>query len=347
MGVITYKCPQCGAPLEFNSDRQLWQCEFCQTEVEEKDVKVSFTESREERKAYDEEFNEGTVVYTCPSCGANIIADKTTAATFCVFCNNSTIIPGQLSGNYRPAKVIPFKKSRDDAVKTFVDICRKRPLLPKDFYSQRQIEKIRGIYIPFWLFECGVEGDMSASARKINTWSDSKYIYTKTSHFSVYRKCRMKFENIPADGSSKMDDSMMDAIEPYDFNESIDFSMTYLSGYLAEKYDLSAEDVFQRVYNRVSQSVAYQLRNTIKGYSSVSENNRNLNFLNVDNQYVLLPVWLLISKYKEKQYIFAMNGQTGKLVGKLPISVKKALLWFGGVSAGLFLILCLLGALFI
>ncbi|HOQ75776.1 MAG TPA: hypothetical protein PK369_04295 [Thermoclostridium sp.] len=362
MSVMVYKCPQCGASLTFNADVQRWDCKFClgsfdiatleKRRAEEAEKEKEFAEQAEpeaevetgqEEIKVDEEFNRNARAYRCPDCGAEIVTDATTAATFCVFCHNPTIIPARLSGEYRPSRVIPFKISKEAAQKAFINWCRKKPLVPSGFKSKPQMEKITGMYLPFWLHDCSVSGTLRANAQKIRKWRSGKYEYTETSYFEIFREGDMRFTGVPADGSSKMDDNMMDLLEPYDYSQMVDFSMSYLSGYLAEKYDVDKETVWPRIKDRVAEDTVTQLMLTARGYDAIQVTHKEVRIKNKLVHYTLLPVWMLIYKHKDKKYLFAMNGQTGKVVGNLPISIGRVIAWFSGIAAAVFTALFLIG----
>lgn len=292
-----------------------------------------------------DEFNKNARSYSCPTCGAEIVTDDTTAATFCMFCHNPTIIAGRLSGNFKPSQLIPFKITKDRAVESFLKWCKK-PLVPKDFKSSAQLEKITGMYIPFWLFDCAVEQTLNARATRVHSWRSGDMQYTETSHFAITREADMEFVGVPADGSSKLDDRLMDLLEPYDYKEITDFSMSYLSGYFAEKYDEDHQQVFPRVKAKIDAYGERLLRETIESYTTVSVTNKNTFYRRADARYTLLPLFMLTYQYKGKGYLFAMNGQTGKVVGKLPLSMPKALAWFGAIASAVFVIM-FIGGMFL
>ena len=350
MDVLTYQCPQCGAPLTFHEDTQRWDCAFCMGSFDVETLKKLEQEKQKNQDNPEPETPQQDAAsmteYTCPQCGAHIVTEETTAATFCVFCQNPTIFPEKLQGAFQPAKVIPFVKTKEDAQKAFQKLCSKKPLLPKDFYAPDRIEKITGVYVPFWLFDCDSSGAMTASATRVHTWSDRKYRYTKTDYYRIERAGILNFGKIPADGSKKMDNALMDSIEPYDMSKMIDFTPAYLAGFLAERYDEDHEAVYPRIKTRVEESLENALRNTIDGYTGVMIQDRQFHICDQGHRNVLFPVWMLMSKYKGKDYLFAMNGQTGKIVGDLPISKGRAAAWFAGITAAASLLLFLGGLLF-
>lgn len=350
MAVVTYKCPNCGGPLEFKADSQNWKCEFCLSDFKDEEIKALVNDEilkddslEQHTIEEDAEFTEKARVYSCTSCGAEIVTDDTTAATFCYYCHNPAIIPKQLSGEYRPAKVIPFKINKEAARDMFIKWCKKKPLLSRQFISSSQLELLSGIYIPFWLFDCDTRGRINAEGRTVRTWVTGNKRYTETKYYDVTRAATACFNGVPADGSKKADDRLMETLEPYDYSQMVDFSMSYLSGYMAEKYDVDKKDVFGRISQRVNEYTSTLLRNTIQGYSSVTVRNSDIDIHKSEATYVLLPVWIFTYNYRGKTYIFALNGQTGKIAGSLPLSKARAAAWFGAISGIVFGILSIGG----
>lgn len=358
MGVVVYKCINCGGPLAFKAESQNWTCDYCLSEFTEQEVRKFINEEEtkmeeslsetalQQKKEQDQEYHDKATGYSCSSCGAEIVTDDVTAATFCYYCHNPTIIPRRLEGEYRPEKVIPFKIDKERAQKLFIEWCRKKPLLSKWFISASQLEKLSGIYVPFWLFDYDTMGEIDAEATKVRTYTSGDTRYTETKFYHVKREGQANFRKVPADGSKKMDDELMHVLEPYHYGDLKDFSMSYLSGFFAEKYDMNQNDVYPRVSELIKKHTTTLLRDSITGYSSVSVKNARINFKRVQATYVLLPVWIFTYQYNGKTYMFAMNGQTGKIAGNLPISIGRAVSYFAGVSAAVFASL-LLGGLFL
>lgn len=342
--VIEYKCPCCNAGLRFAGENQQLTCEFCDNTFELDAVKAynltleapaqeQVQWEQEDTKTWSETEQENIRSYQCPSCGGEILTDDNTAATFCPYCDNPTIVPNQVSGGLKPDGVIPFKTTKEDAKAAFLKSCKGRPLLPKFFSSDARVEKISGMYVPFWLYDCEARYDGSFKATRIRTWSDSRYNYTKTDHYLLERGADAIFSRIPMDGSRKMDDAYMESIEPYDYNAITEFDMAYLTGYLAESYDIPATDGEERIRQRVEESMKDLIAPSTAGYNTVIPTSRNLKVSHSKASYILMPVWMLNTRYNGKIYTFAMNGQTGKVSGTYPVSRAKALGWFFGVAA--------------
>lgn len=310
-----FKCPNCGGALNFDSDKQKLYCPHCEGTF---DVD-SFDEGKD-IKIENEIWNDDNtiVTYTCKSCGGVIMADKDTVATSCPYCLNPLVISDNVSNQLKPKRIIPFKYSKDDAKKCYLNHLKGKRLLPSQFLSEAVIDEIKGIYVPYWIFDGTAHGQMWFNATKVRTWSDNKFIYTETSNYKLYRSCRMNFKNVPVDASSKIDDLLTQSIEPFDVNEQKDFNTNYLAGFLADKYDVEAEESKKIAENRMDNSIKSALMSMGVGYSSCIPTLSNTHINDGNQTYVMYPVWLLNVKWKDNLYTFAMNGQTGKFVGNLP-----------------------------
>ena len=322
------KCPCCGGAVEFNTGAQRLKCPFCDTEF---DITAMPQETANEAEAVNwngqgSQWGAGEAdrinVYFCNSCGGEIVADATTGATSCPYCGNQVVMKGQFSGALRPDIVIPFKLDKKAAKAALKKHISTKKFVPKAFLSDNRLEEIKGVYVPHWLFTCDATGDATYKAEKIRKWSDANYDYTETSYFDVYRSGNMGFDNIPVDGSTKMPDDLMESVEPFDISQAVDFNTAYLAGYLADKYDVSAEECMPRANERIKQSIDDAFKETVKGYDSVQSQNVNMNVVNGLYKYALYPVWILNTSWNGNKYTFAMNGQTGKFVGNIPTDKK-------------------------
>ena len=230
-----YKCPCCGGAIAFDSTLQKMKCPYCDTEFEMDALKGYDAELRGEQSdkmewetAAGREWQEGEASdlrsYVCKSCGGEIVGDANTAATSCPFCGNPVVMMGQFSGALRPDFVIPFKLDKNAAKAGLQKHLTGKRLLPKIFKDQNHIDEIKGVYVPFWLFDTDADARVRYRTTKLRCWSDSEYNYTETSHFLVHRGGSVGFEHVPVDGSSRMADDLMESIEPYDFSDAVWFS---------------------------------------------------------------------------------------------------------------------------
>ena len=346
-----FKCPCCDGAIEFDSSLQKMKCPYCSSEFEIADLQA-YAEATggqmEDNMQWDTAAGtqwqpgetEGMRIYTCNSCGGEIVADENTGASECPFCGNPVVMTGTFAGNLKPDLVIPFKLDKKAAIAALNKHYGGKKLLPKVFKDQNRIKEVKGLYVPVWLFGADAQGFVQYKASRVRTWSDSRYNYTETSYFNVIRAGGLGFENVPVDGSSKMEDTLMESIEPYNMQEAVDFQTAYLAGYLADKYDVDAENSINRANERIRRSTEEAFASTVHGYTSVVPLSTNINLQNGTAKYALMPVWILNTQWNGKKYTFAMNGQTGKLAGDLPMD--KGLFWkwllgvAGAVSALVF-----------
>ena len=338
-----YKCPCCGGAITFDSTAQKMKCPYCDTEFEMETLKNYDRELRNEQSddmqwesaagsEWQQGETEGLRSYVCKSCGGEIVGDANTAATSCPFCGNPVVMMGQLSGSLKPDYVIPFKLDKKAAKAALQKHYSGKRLLPKVFKDQNHIDEVKGIYVPFWLFDADAEANIRYRATRVRAWSDSNYNYTETSFFSVARGGSIGFEKVPVDGSAKIADDLMESIEPFDFSEAVDFQTAYLAGYLADKYDVDAEQSIGRANERIKQSTADAFAATVHGYTTVMPESVSVRLQNGQAKYALYPVWLLNTTWNGQKYTFAMNGQTGKLVGDLPLDKSAYKKWLFGLT---------------
>jgi len=336
MEVKEYKCPNCNGVVKFDIQSQNMKCPYCDTEFEiaaleeyqketaapEKDQFEWDEENAPKSWDNEDELNDLTQG-SCPSCGAELLGDKNTAAMVCPNCGNSQIMLKRLTGLLKPDYIIPFKLEKKDAVEALKKFYKGKRLLPNSFKDENRINSIQGVYLPFWLFDAKASGNIRYKATKVKHWFDANFNYTKTDYYSIVRDGSLVFEKVPVDGSEKMDDDYMDAIEPYDYSQISNFETAFLSGHIAEKYDVSAEQSKERAGRRIKASLENEFAKSVTGYATVFKERSVVDVEGGKVSYGLFPVWILNTKYKNKDYIFLMNGQTGRLVGKLPAESKK------------------------
>ena len=329
--IIHYECPDCGADMFFDSDSGRLSCESCGR----KDNIDHFP-----KEFISNVFTEGEAVeYHCKNCGAVIVTDADTTATTCSFCGAGVVLGDRLSGNMAPSKVIPFTISKEKAMQAFKTWCKNGLLTPKGFMTADRVKSITGIYVPFWLYDLNSKAYVDALATKVRSYTQGDYIYTETKYYDVHRSVDLNYIKVPADASEKMNDQLMDKLEPYDYSQLKDFNTPYLAGYIAEKYNYDDKQLFSRIKSRIENYVDSYIRSTITGYSSTTYKHKHIDVKQKHAYYALFPVWMVCYDYNRSEHIFAMNGQTGKIVGKPPISSGKVAAWFTGIAGGTFILL--------
>lgn len=369
--VTNYQCPACTGPLHYSAKSGKLECDYCGSSFDVAEIEALYARKEAEAAAAKQAADakaeaaqaakaeaaeaaaasggwdtsdlsrdwgaeaDGLRVYSCPSCGAELICDQSTAATACPYCGNPAIVPGQFSGALRPDSILPFRLSKDDAVQALRAHYKGKPFLPRSFTSANHIEQIQGVYVPFWLFDGGAEGAASYRASNTNVFETGDYEITETRHYHVVRAGSLAFEKIPVDASSKMPDDHMDSIEPFDYAQLRPFSTAYLPGYLADKYDVTIDDSRDRADTRCRETLAQALRDTVTGYGACVTEREDIALRRGKVHYALLPVWMLSTKWRGQDFLFAMNGQTGKLVGDLPTDRGRFWGMFAAIAAPL------------
>lgn len=344
--VADNKCPHCGANIKFSPTTQKWDCEYCGSsftleEYNKESKKDTKKENATEKKTTSKDKNDGEYVeYTCQNCGAQIITEPTTSATHCVYCGNTTLINSRLEGEFKPDKIIPFKTTKQDAIDSYKGIVKKAWFAPDEFSNEQNIEKITGVYVPFWLFDSKSYGKMDALASVIHSHRRGDYIIKNIDEYMCKREGSQDFIDVPADGSSKFADDIMEGIEPYNAVDYTQFDKAYLSGFVAEKYDQESSKVHDRAMERIQSTFTQNLKNTIrKGITNIVSS--DIKQAEGEVEYALLPVWMLNVKFNNQYYTFAMNGQTKKCIGNIPIDKKKAIrktvtsILIGGLIVGI------------
>ena len=361
MALKEYKCLNCDGAINFDTASQQMSCPYCGStfEVEAlqdydkaaaEDDNTEIDWGSHEDKAWEEGEEEGMRIYSCNTCAGEIIADQSTAATSCPFCTNPVVMKGQLSGLLKPDCIVPFKLDKNAAKAALAAHLTGKKLLPRCFKSTKRLEDIKGIYVPFWLFDAEINANMRYRATKVRMWSDSRFHYTETRHFDIRRQGDMAFDEVPVDASAKIAADLMESIEPFDTKTAVDFKTAYLAGYLADKFDFSSDQSKQRANMRVKQSAADAFAGTVQGYATVIPQYQGVYLKKSSVKYALLPVWLMTTTWRGKTFMFAMNGQTGKFVGDLPTDWSIFWRWFAilsvGISALLIVIMLLTGVQF-
>lgn len=380
MATLDYKCPNCGGPLKFDPQSQKFTCEYCYSSFSDSQVQQMYAQ-REQQQTRDEREVERAaqqkaqaqqrgedygddypVSYSCPSCGAEIITTASTAATHCVYCQNPIVLGGRLSGEFKPDTVIPFAIDKKKAIEVFMKMCKKRRFLPKGFTSSKQFEKMQGVYFPYWYVDEQMRSSVVATGKKERSWTSGNRRYTETSTYRLYRTGDIMIQNVAEnalkitdENSAKSDISvprktkqeMLSCVHPFDLTKQKPFAMSYLSGFQAEKRDIEQQELTNVIAQRMDEYAKTLLKNTMNGYSGISVENYNDQTFKQDWRYTLLPVWIVTYKFNGEILPFAINGQTGKTYGKLPIAIGKVIGIAAIIAVVVFIIATLGGMLFL
>lgn len=365
--VHVIKCKNCGATADFDIKKQLVVCHYCDStytlaEYNEIEDKIDVEQESDEEEVLIQKFNydinlfkrsihaskvvedeDKMDLYSCTSCGAEIIATKVSGTAKCPYCYNNLIFVKQFTGELKPDLIIPFKLEKEDAIKAYNKHLDSRKLfLPKVFKKQNHIDEIQGVYVPYWLFDAKFDFDYAYKCKKVEKWQKGPFDFVKNSKYDAYRDGTIAYINVPRDGSKRMDDLLMDSIEPFDISDSQNFSTYYIAGHPAERYDVPFEDCINDAIKRMEQTTYDELNETLKGYEEKKPTKEELTLTEGKVKYALYPVWCLNTTYRKKKYSFIMNGQTGVMSSdKLPVDILKVLLYELAAVAIVFILVSL------
>lgn len=360
MATISIKCPNCGGGLQFDPAAQDYQCEYCLSHFTQEELERIAPEAKPEPDSGSESESqhpgvgesrpgaegEGAgLIYTCPSCGAEIVTDETTAASFCFYCHNPVILQGRLQGSYHPDYVIPFAIDKEKAIEIFLGWLKQKRYAPSDFASQEQIEKITGVYFPYWLYSCQVDGKLAGEGTRSRTWQTGNIRYTEIQKYDVSRSGAIDIDHVTRNALKKADKKLVEGVMPYDTKAMKRFSMGFLSGFFAEKRDMERQELALEVEQEVREFAADNLRSSVGSYTSLNIRQQETQVKNPRWEYALLPVWTLTYKDQKtgKIYYFACNGQSGKVSGQLPVDPKKLWILFAQIFVPLLAVLLTAG----
>lgn len=319
---MIFKCQNCGGNVVYSPERHKMFCPYCESE-ESQEVKTS----------------DGGEIRICPDCGGEIPLKEHTSATQCPYCNNFLILDERMAGEYLPKVVIPFQLGKDTCKNSLREKFRKNVFIPTDFLSEARLDSLEGDYVPFWLYDYDINVDYQAEGTKVRSWTSGNMSYTETSYYDVRRNLDIAFQDIPVDASVQMPDDVMDLMEPYDYKQMIPFDPKYLSGFRAERYNMSAVQAENRAKHKMTEDTNVLVKAQVSGYSSVRTQRNDVRIQNAKQTFGLLPVWRYLYRYAGREYPFYVNGQTGKIVGIPPVSGKKVLAYAGTLWACLMMIL--------
>lgn len=332
MATVIYKCKNCGGPVKYSATLGKFNCEYCNTVYSEDEVKALTLLSEREDVVVDA-VNGDYVEYHCPSCGANIVTDETTVATNCYYCNNPIVMSGKLESSQMPTKVIPFRVDKKKALESFESWIKTKKFVPKSFFNDKQeIEEINGVYFPYWLYNTNVLVDIDREGSRTYTRTEGDYRVTYRKDFRIVRKGDIDVKNLPKLALAKSNKVLVESVYPFDFNNAINFDSSYLSGFVAEKKDIEKEALMNSIEDDVYKYSTKVVRDSMTG-ESVNVVNNDFTIGQGSFEYAMLPVWAISYNDRDsnKHFFFSVNGQTGKVVGKLPIDNAK--LYLSGLMA--------------
>ena len=369
MSVYSYKCPNCAGSLIYKPEKAKLTCEYCKSTFTKEEIdlylknnpdKIEKTveevnheqlyESLESKKNHEnksEDINSEIIHgYICNNCGAEVVTDGTTLTTFCYYCHSPVVITERAIDKFRPDYLIPFKISEKQAKENFLKWAKSKRYVPKSFYSSSQLEKITGVYLPYWSVNVDYDIDIKGKGYNDETHVSGDYVIKTTNEFNIDTTGSLKIDGVSELAYTKVDRTNLDSITPYNFAEKVDFNFYYLNGFFSEIYDIEKKDLAPIIDTRLQEYKNGILKNIISKYERVSLMSNKIEETDRKWKYVLLPTWILTYKYNNNIYVYTMNGQTSKFYGELPID-KKLLMRDQFITAIIIFILTLIGGYFL
>ena len=352
MGVLSFSCPQCGAPIKNLKNGHAYHCPYCNSDFSfeqmqenakmqhEKTIEKTIEQHKREKAA---EKNANDIVsYECKQCGSEVISDNKTVATSCLYCHSPHIVPARLIDTYAPDKIIPFAINEEKAKELFYEWVKEVSFLPDGFANTEQIAKMKPLYAPYWFFSKNGEFEIQGTGVRQTTWTASDYRFTKEEFFHVTKEGKLKYDRIPVNASVALDNKTMELLEPYDYSALEDFEMAHLIGHYAEKYDDCKDTLSKELNEELIKDVEKQISELGKSFYSFDEASRKTEIKDAKTEYVFIPIWILNYRYEDTDYTFTMNGQTGKVVGMLPVDKKKQMKYFIIITIILYVIILII-----
>lgn len=355
-----YNCKDCGAELFFDAETHKLKCEYCGAQFdpteyhynpaeENADARIPQPQEASPTEQATDDSEGALVVYKCSHCGAEIITAGGTVATTCLYCNRAVVLEGNIAGEFKPDYVIPFSMEKADVEESYRKLCKNTFLAPKLFKEESIVKKLKGMYIPFWLHSMHAEATLEATAKNFRVWIAGDIEYTEVKTYQIEEHATGEFDKIPTDALVKMDNTLMDAVEPFDYSQLKPFNPAYLAGYYTERFDEPAEKTKDRALERAKLSLHSRMMGEIGTYGQLEIRNEDVKYSGEKAEYGMLPIWMMYTEYKGKTYVFGMNGQTGKMIGDIPKDYGKAAWITAGVFLGsqiLMMLFRLIGGLF-
>lgn len=311
---MLFKCRNCGGNVVFAPEKGKMVCPHCESE-ESQDVV------------------QGGSLVQCVNCGAPLEVSDFTSASQCAHCGSYLVFNERVEGKYEPHMLLPFRVSKEAAVTAMQQEFGDRVFTPAGFLSAKSLEKMQGIYVPFWLYDYQADYEYAGEGTKVRSWRSGNTEYVETSYYEVVRRMKADFDRIPVDASNQMEDSVMDLMEPYDYQKLTGFDPKYMSGFYGEVYNQTADELESRAKDKAGNASEELMQGSLGGYQTLKAHHRNLQLRRQSSQYVLMPVWQYQYRYQGKVYQYHVNGQTGKVVGKTPVSRGKVAAYGGSFFA--------------
>lgn len=314
------ECPNCGGNLKFDISSQQMKCEYCLTTHDP--YEVAKDRDAEETSDFD------VTIFTCPQCGGEILSTDTSAAEFCSFCGASTILSSRISNEKKPARIIPFKQTREACKEAYLAKMKRAVFAPDELKDKKYIDSFRGIYMPYWVYNISQQGTVHLNGKK--SYRKGDYVYTD--YYDLSGDIDAYYNDLSYDASSSFSDSISEQLAPYNTKEQKEFTPSFLSGFYADTADVSS-DIYQKDALKIANTTSYNKVKKTTEFSGVSFSTDNNSQMDSSLQTfcskperVMYPVWFMSYRKGDRVAYASVNGQSGKVVADIPVDIKKYVL---------------------
>lgn len=330
------KCPSCGGTMDFDPATGGLSCPYCGHKEEIKvneDIPTTAEELSLDEAENVENCDWGLATKTviCKSCGAESVYDVNEISSVCPYCGSNQVMEANDTKTMAPGGVVPFKIDEKEAASRFTSWIKGKFFAPKLAKESAKAKNFKGMYLPYWTFDADTKSTYTAEYgkdRKVKK-PGQDHEETVTDWYRTSGNYSRFFDDELVCGTTQHDTYMLNSIEPYNTADNKAYKPEYVAGFGAERYSIGVKDAWAKAKASIQSKINSGISDKVR-----TENNadrvRNVaarsSFSNLTYKYLLLPVWISSYKYKDKVYQFMVNGQTGKVSGKSPVSVPKVII---------------------
>lgn len=319
--VKNYKCPGCGATLEYDPQSNTMHCAYCNCDYDPSEIgrkvlsKASMKATDQEKKMARNQARIKMNIAVCNSCGAEMAMNEVEVSSFCPYCGNAAVVMDRVEERLAPDYVIPFKVTKEEAESLIRKKLRSGIFVPKEI-KDFETERLRGIYIPFWLY------DIYYGAEQKWKYEEKRGKYTYVTRYALTLS-DSEYHRLTVDASQAFDDNSSRRLEPYDMTQLQRFDPVYLSGFYSDRFDVRTSETDKIANDRIEKMFTDEVKKQVPAGATAEEERIVHEVINQD--YAFLPVWFLTFRHEGWPYTILVNGQTKKVVGAVPVNKKKVL----------------------
>lgn len=328
------KCPNCGATVTFNPKTGKLHCEYCgyEKELPKPEEENTIVEMDFEAALHTQSFNWGEQKKSveCKQCGAVTIYDVLETAAVCPFCGSTSVMPAATEETIAPGAVCPFIVTKESVVENFSKWLKRKWFTPRKAKKNARPKAFQGIYLPYWTYDAQTTSNFTARAgydKKVKKKDGSYETQTDWRHVSgVYQEF---IDDQTVMASKRHEDSGVKKCEPFELEKLVPYNPQVLAGFAAERYSIGLKEGWDKAQDSIHSKLDSHISSYVKSQwrcDRVSSVRFSTLYSNITYKYILVPVWISSFKFKDKVYQFVVNGQTGKVGGKAPVSAFRVIL---------------------